>query len=137
MEQPLQITYRNVQRSEALELMITNRFESLVNQHPNITHCRVIVEKIHQHHKLPRNYHVRLSAAVNGNTLVVGNPNSRAHTGTNPYIAASSAFDALEKQVDRSKAKYRSFLRIAERRKAIFQRWFQPALSSETAALTQ
>jgi ribosome-associated translation inhibitor RaiA len=135
MDQVLQITYRNVQHSDALENIVSDRFQTLQSQHPSLSMCRVVIEKMHQHHQHPRHYHVRLTAYINGKPLLVGNPHSKAHTNENPYAAVISSFDALDKQVEKAKAKYQSRKRAKDRRRELFAKLFPPILGGELAPI--
>lgn len=116
MQNVPQITYRHVQHSPALEEAVYGRVDYIKEQHPNISVCRVVIEKPHQHHKTPSPYHIRINAVINGQNLLVGTTHSKSHTNDNAYTAVNGAFDALEKQVEKAKAHYRSFYRAIERK---------------------
>lgn len=60
MEQPLEITFRDVKRTPALENFIHQEVAKLDKVHHNLIRCRVAVEKPHEHQKSGNPYRVRL-----------------------------------------------------------------------------
>ena len=50
MQQPLQITFRDIPRSEALEADIREKAAKLDQFYEKVMACRVVVESPHKHH---------------------------------------------------------------------------------------
>ena len=61
MELPVQITYRNMERSEAVTARIKAEATKLSSFFDLITRCEVIVEAPHRHHKRGEVFHVRIA----------------------------------------------------------------------------
>lgn len=68
---PLQISFRNMKPSEAVEARVREEVAKLETFYKGIMHCRVVVELPHRHHKSGDLYHVRIDMTVPGAELVV------------------------------------------------------------------
>jgi predicted nucleic acid-binding protein len=71
MELPLQITWRNLDRSPAVEADIRTRAEKLNEFHDRIVSCRVVVEASHRHHHKGNLFRVRIDVKVPERELVI------------------------------------------------------------------
>jgi ribosomal subunit interface protein len=100
MELPLQITFRNMDSSEAIAAKIRERAAKLDRYHDHIMSCRVVVEAPHRHHLRGHLYHVRVDVTVpNGELLVTRDPpQHEAHKDV--YVAIRDAFDAAARQLE-------------------------------------
>jgi cold shock CspA family protein len=68
---PLQISFRNMKSSEAVDARIREEVAKLETFYNGIMRCRVIVEIPHRHHRKGDLYHVRIDMTVPGAELVV------------------------------------------------------------------
>jgi ribosome-associated translation inhibitor RaiA len=68
---PLQISFRNMKPSEAVEARVREEVAKLETFYKGIMHCRVVVELPHRHHKSGELYHVRIDMTVPGAELIV------------------------------------------------------------------
>jgi len=100
MQIPLQVTFRNIGRSEAIEVKIRERAEKLERFYEGIVGCRVIVEELHQHHRKGNHFHVRVDLTVPDAELVASREPDEHHRYADVYIAIRDAFDALERQLE-------------------------------------
>jgi ribosomal subunit interface protein len=98
LQVPLQTTFRNMPRSDALDAHIRERAAKLEEFHPRITSCRVTVEEIARHQHQGREFRVRVDVRVPGHQELVVN---RDHA-EDPYVALRDAFDAMARQLDES-----------------------------------
>jgi cold shock CspA family protein/ribosome-associated translation inhibitor RaiA len=71
MEIPLQITFRNMLPSQAIEDNIREKASKLESFYDRIMSCRVIVEAPHRHHRKGKAYEVRIDLTVPGGELVI------------------------------------------------------------------
>lgn len=71
MQIPLQITFRNMPRSNAIEENIREKTAKLESFFDGITSCRVIVEAPHRHNYKGKAYVVRIDMSVPGDELVI------------------------------------------------------------------
>jgi ribosomal subunit interface protein len=95
MEIPLQVTFRNIPRSEALESRIRAKAARLEVFHPHITGCRVTVEEMDRHRQQGKQFRIRVNTRVPGHEVVV----DREHD-ENVYVALRDAFDAAARQLE-------------------------------------
>jgi ribosomal subunit interface protein len=100
MKLPLQIAFRNLERSEAIEAKIHERAEKLDKYHDHIMSCRVVVEATHKHHQHGNHYHVRVDVTVPNGELVAHREPDEHHRYTDVYVAIRDAFDAIRRQLE-------------------------------------
>jgi ribosome-associated translation inhibitor RaiA len=118
MNLPLQITFRNMEPSEAVATRIRAESAKLDKYFNRITSCRVLVEAPHQHHRSGEPFHVRIELGVPGNEIVVKHaPNlhsALAHADTakwskhfeaggrhkDMYVTIGDAFKAARRQLE-------------------------------------
>jgi ribosome-associated translation inhibitor RaiA len=74
---PLQISFRNLKPSEAVQARVREEVSKLETFYQGIISCRVIVELPHKRHKKGDLYHVRIDLTVPGAALVVKREPSR------------------------------------------------------------
>lgn len=99
MEIPLQITFRDVPRSEALEADIREKAGKLDQFYEKLMACRVVVERPHGHQHKGELFQVRIDLTVPGRELVVQRAPGQHHAHEDPYVAVRDAFDAARRQV--------------------------------------
>lgn len=100
MKLPLQITFRNMDPSEALEANIRKKAEKLDQVCDQIMSCRVIFEQHHKHHQQGNLFHVRVDLTVPGKEFVVNrDPKNQAHEDA--YVAVRDAFAAAQRQLEK------------------------------------
>ena len=95
MKTPLQITFRDIEQSDALEAHIREKAEKLETFFEPIMSCRVVVEMPHQHKHQGKFFNVRIDIGVPGKEIVV---NRDRHEDV--YVALRDAFDAAKRQLD-------------------------------------
>jgi ribosomal subunit interface protein len=95
MQVPVQITFRDMPRSDALETHIRDSAAKLEEFHDRITSCRVTVEQTAQHHHQGRQFRVRVDLRVPGKEIV----SNRDHH-EDVYVALRDAFDAVKRQLE-------------------------------------
>lgn len=71
MQIPMQITYRDIDPSEALNTNISERARKIEHFADNITSCRVTIESPHKHHHKGNLYAVKLDMTLPGEEIVV------------------------------------------------------------------
>jgi cold shock CspA family protein/ribosome-associated translation inhibitor RaiA len=71
MKLPVQITYRNLPPSEALESLIRERAAQLDTYYDAIMRCHVLVGIPHRHHRDGKRFQVRIDLTVPGSEIVV------------------------------------------------------------------
>ena len=100
MQLPLQITFRNIPPSDAVEAKVRERAEKLERITDNIMACRVTVEAPHKHHHKGSTYQIRIDLTVPGNEIVVSRDPGLNHAHENIYVAIRDAFNAVRRQLE-------------------------------------
>lgn len=100
MQIPLQITFRNLKRSEAVGAKVRKYAENLEKYCDRITGCRVMVESTHKHHEHGNHYHVRVDLTVPDRELVASREPDEHHAYTDVYVAIRDAFDTMRGQLE-------------------------------------
>ena len=104
MKLPLEITFRNVARTDELDERIRAKAAKLDRFFDKITGCRVVVESPHNHSNKGNTYHVRIELSVPGGELVVNrDPNNPDHEELG--VALRDAFAAAQRQLQAYAAK--------------------------------
>ena len=100
MQIPLQITFHNTQRSDALEAKIRSRAEKLEKFCDSIIGCRVAVEAPHHHHAAGSHFLVRVEVTVPGEKLIAHREPDAHHAYTDVYVAVRDAFDTMQRRLE-------------------------------------
>ena len=100
MTLPLQITFRHMDPSPALEAKIRRKAAELEQCFDRITACRVVVECRHRHRHQGNLFAVRVDLSVPGSQLVAGRNHAFDPTHEDAYVAAHDAFDAARRQLE-------------------------------------
>lgn len=99
MQQPLQITFRNMDPSPGLETAIREKAVKLEALYDRITGCHVVVEQPHRRHHQGTLYHVRIDLTVPGEELIARRDPPEHHAHEDAYVAVRNAFDAIKRQL--------------------------------------
>lgn len=99
MQLPLQVTFRDMPRSDAVEAKIRERADKLDKFFHNIMSCRVVIEAPHTRHHQGKRYHVRIDLTVPHDELVVSRDQHADRTHEDVYVAIRDAFDAAQRQL--------------------------------------
>lgn len=95
----LQITFRNVDASPAVEAKIRERARELEQFFDRIVSCRVVIEAPNRrrHGDL---YHIRIDLKVPGDEIVVKRDPPEHHAHEDIYVAVRDSFDAVRRQLE-------------------------------------
>jgi len=97
MQKPLQITFRDMAPSEALEARIRQRVDKLDAFEDRITGCRVVVERLSARRRNGNDIGVRVELTLPGRTVMVDETRDE-----DAYVAVRDAFDAAERMLTKS-----------------------------------
>ena len=114
MQLPLQITFRDMEPSPAVEAKIREKAEKLDRFREDIMSCRVVVEKHHRHHHKGNVYHVRIDITVPGSEIVVSKESHLDHAHEDAHVAIRDAFDAARRQLEDFSRKQRGHVKSHE-----------------------
>ena len=101
MQLPLQITFRDMVPSDAVEANIRERATRLDRFYDHIMSCRVVVESPHAHHHKGRLFQVKIDVTVPDGELTVNHGHHhKDHSHEDVYVAIRDAFAALRRQLE-------------------------------------
>ena len=100
MQVPLEITFRGMDRSEAVEAEIRKHVDSLEHFCDRITSCHVTLELPHRHKTHGKQFEVRILVVVPRRELVVSHRPGRDETHTDAYLAIRHAFKAMRRELE-------------------------------------
>ena len=99
MKIPLQIRFKDCERSPAIEAVIQTCADRLESHCKETIGCRVLVEAPNHHHRKGSPVHVRVDVTIPGHELVASSdvPHQPGHADAEAAVRA--AFAAAERQV--------------------------------------
>ncbi len=100
MQLPLQITFRHMEKSDALDAAIRKRAAQLDQFHDHIMSCRVVVEPHHKHKHKGNLFCIHINLKTPGREIVVSRESDLHQAHEDAYVAVRDAFDALRRQVE-------------------------------------
>lgn len=100
MQTPLQIAFKNMQPSEAIEAIVRERAAKLERFFDRIIGCSVVVEAPHRHKHKGKLYNVRLTVSVPGKDIHVGHTGSANHAHEDVKVAIRDAFDTARRLLE-------------------------------------
>ena len=100
MEKPLDITFRHMDPSPAVEERIREKVDELERCFDRIVGCRVVVEQDHRHHRQGNLFRIRLDITLPGKEIAVNRkgPKNQAHQDV--YVAIRDTFAAAKRQIE-------------------------------------
>jgi ribosome-associated translation inhibitor RaiA len=94
MQRPLDILFRDMAPSAAVEAAIERWAARLEHLYGRIQSCAVIVEQPHHHHRQGNRFRVQVDLGVPGREIA-----TRGAEHENAYVAISEAFRAARRQL--------------------------------------
>jgi ribosomal subunit interface protein len=100
MQVPLEITFRGLQHSDAVESRIREKAAKLEQFCEKIISCRVAVEAEHHHQHQGNLYKVRIDLSVPQRQIVVSRDHHDKQSHEDLYVALRDAFSAATRQIE-------------------------------------
>jgi ribosome-associated translation inhibitor RaiA len=96
---PVQITFRHMESSPAVETRVRELTDHLGTFSDRIQSCRVVVDSPHRHHHQGKVFNVKVQLAIPGEDVVVDmeRPDRDGHEDV--YVVLRDAFDAARRQL--------------------------------------
>ena len=109
MRIPLEIAFKNMDPTSAMESLVRERVDRLTRYNRDIIACRVAVEAPHRSaNEEIVGFRIRIELSVPGNELVVSRDRSHRRDEYDPYMAIREAFKAMESQLKSYAGRQRS-----------------------------
>lgn len=99
MKVPLQITFRHVDPSYAVEERVRERAGKLDRLNPDIISGRVVIDVPQRRHRKGKIFQIQVDITVPGSELVVNREPLLNHAHEDVYAAIEDAFDAMERRL--------------------------------------
>lgn len=96
MQIPLQVIFRNLTHSDAIEAEVRKRVAKLEQFYEHIMGCRVTVETVGKHQHQGKLYNVHVDLTVPGGEVVV----TRDHSHEDVYVAIRDALDSAKRKLE-------------------------------------
>ncbi len=100
MQVPLEITFRNMPHSDAVEAKIREKTAKLEQFCDSIISCRVAVELGHHHQHQGNLFHVHIDLSIPGKHIVISRDHHDKQAHEDMYVALRDAFDAAKRQLE-------------------------------------
>jgi ribosomal subunit interface protein len=99
MQVPLEIQFRNMDASEAVEAAVRENVAKLERLVDTIISCRVTIEAPHRHHQQGNLYDVSVDLRYSGGEAVANRAPNANHAHEDVYVALRDAFNAARRQL--------------------------------------
>jgi len=99
MRQPLQINFRDIPHSDAIEARVREKADKLDKFYDRIMTCSVMIEAPHGHHHKGNLYHIRIDLTVPNGEIVINRDPGDHHAHEDVYVAIRDAFDAARRKL--------------------------------------
>lgn len=100
MQVPLEITFRGIPHSDAVEARIREKAAKLEHFSDRIISCHVVVEAEHHHQHHGNLYHIRIDISLPHKQIVVSREHHDRQAHEDVYVALRDAFDAAKRQLE-------------------------------------
>jgi ribosomal subunit interface protein len=107
MKLPLQVTFRDIPTSPAVERIIEKKVSKLDALYEGIVGCRVVIEAPHRQHQKGNLYACHIDLSISGEKIVVDQKGVNDHAHEDVYVAVNNAFRAAERQLKERLARRR------------------------------
>lgn len=95
MQTPLQITFRDLPHSDALETHIREKASKLEQRFSGLIGCRVVVEQPGKNQQQGNPFNIRIDLSVPGPDIIVDKQENE-----DVYVALRDAFDVATRKLD-------------------------------------
>jgi ribosomal subunit interface protein len=100
MQIPVDITFKELEASDALHARITEWVERLEHVYARIVRCDVLVEMPHRHHRHGGQFHVRVRLTIPGGEIVASHDPGTGGAHEDVYVALRDTFAAVRRQLE-------------------------------------
>jgi cold shock CspA family protein/ribosome-associated translation inhibitor RaiA len=111
---PLQITFKDMDPSPAIEARIREKAEKLERFHDRIVGCDVTVEAPHRRHRKGKLYNVRVAVSVPGPNVFIDHAGPLDHAHEDVNVAIRDAFDAAGRVLEDHVRRMRGDVKLHE-----------------------
>ena len=95
----LEISFRDIEHSDAIEFNIRQKAEKLTSTYDDITGIRAVVALPHNHSYKGRIAHISLEVGLPGETVAITHDHHDNAEHENMYVALRDAFDKANRKI--------------------------------------
>jgi ribosomal subunit interface protein len=106
---PLQVTFKNIPPSDAIEAHINEKSAKLEKFYERIMSCRVVVDAPQRRQRQGKLYDVRIDITIPGKEIVVSREDNE-----DVYVAVRDAFDAAYRKLEEQRKRERGEVKSHE-----------------------
>ncbi len=99
MQIPLQITFKDMKHSDAIEAKVIEKAQKLEQFSKDIISCSVVIEAPHQRHHHGNLFNIKIEVTLPGCEIVASKHSDQNHAHEDVYVAIRDAFDAVRRQL--------------------------------------
>jgi cold shock CspA family protein len=114
MQKPVQITFRGMDTSRAVEESIRDHVEKLERYYDGIVSCRVVVEAPHRQHHQGNLFHVSIDIKVPGSEILVSRDKGDKHDHEDAHVAIRDAFLSARRRLEDFSRRQRGNVKLHE-----------------------
>ena len=100
MEKPLEISFRHMDSSPAVEARIREQVDELETYFDRIVGCRVVVEQDHRRHRQGNLFRISLDITVPGKEIAINRKGPKNHAHEDVYVAIRDAFRVATRRLE-------------------------------------
>lgn len=114
MNTPLQITFRHLPQSDAIESYVRSKAEKLERFHGRVTGCHVIIDTPHLHKRHGHHYRITVDVVVPGDEIVVTRDPDQDKNLEDVFASIDAAFDDAQRRIEDSVRTHRGQVKAQE-----------------------
>jgi ribosome-associated translation inhibitor RaiA len=100
MKLPVQISFRHLYKSDAVERFVAAKAARLEKLTPQIVRCAVVIDAPHRQHRQGYLFHVRVRLTLPGGELVAARDPAQHQAHEDVLVAVRDAFRAVRRELD-------------------------------------
>jgi cold shock CspA family protein len=114
VQTPLELSFTNMERSDAVVQRIETMVDRLEQLYKGITSCHVFVTAPHRHQRKGKHFNVRIEVRVPGTELAVNDEPGDVNAHEDINVAIRDSFRAMERQLKKWKRQARGRVKTHE-----------------------
>lgn len=99
MQIPLQITFKDMKHSDAIEANVIKKVQKLEQFSKDIIGCNVVIEAPNKRHQQGNLFNVNIEVTLPGCEIVASKHSDQHHAHEDAYVAIRDAFNAVRRQL--------------------------------------
>jgi ribosome-associated translation inhibitor RaiA len=101
MQKPLQLSFKNIDGSDAMKAVVRERVDRLDRMYPSLIGCRVVIEAPHRSAQGSRPpLGVSIEAEIPGKPMIVAKDAEQHRSAADQGTIVNRTFDVVERQLD-------------------------------------